>query len=334
MVNASSPAIADERLQDPDPGLLFTVFTPTFNRAHVLERVFRSLQQQTLGNFEWLIVDDGSTDNTREVVGQFRDQAGFPIRYLYQSNRGKHMATNLAVREAKGQLFLTVDSDDACTPQALERLYSIWLEIPSPERDRFSGVSVLCLDWDGRTIGTKFPRDRMDSDPVSLVSSGVRGEKWGFHRTEILRRFPFPGFPGETFLTEAVVWNRIAREYRMYYANEALRICFATTGGLSRGVPGKGWKSNWALRARNPKGSRLYYQECLAFPYSPVLLIRHVLNYVRFSFHAGVSARQTIRDSPRPLLTFGAVPAAAALYLRDRTLSIWSRLASVPDHPA
>src|SRR5258707_14117604 len=105
---------------------VFTVFTPTWNRAHTLHRAYQSLHAQTFRNFEWLIVDDGSTDNTREIVEKWQAESEFPIRYIYQENQGKAAAFNRGVREAQGALFLTLDSDDACVNQALERFKYHW----------------------------------------------------------------------------------------------------------------------------------------------------------------------------------------------------------------
>src|SRR5690242_19362698 len=101
---------------------LFTVFTPTYNRAHTIERVYRSLCTQNCRDFEWLVVDDGSTDGTEALIRQWQHEAEFPIRYFWQPNAGKHVAMNRGVAEASGSLFLTLDSDDACVPWALERL--------------------------------------------------------------------------------------------------------------------------------------------------------------------------------------------------------------------
>lgn len=120
----------------------FTIFTPTYNRASTLHRVYESLVCQTFQDFEWLIVDDGSTDNTKEVVEEWQNSASFPIRYYWQNNQGKHIAFNFGVQEARGELFLTLDSDDACKPFALDRLKYHWDRIPICERDRFSAVTA------------------------------------------------------------------------------------------------------------------------------------------------------------------------------------------------
>ena len=114
---ASNKKITSKQKND----YIFTVFTPTYNRAHTLSRVYKSLADQTFKNFEWLIVDDGSTDGTKVLIEKWTEEASFPIRYFYQENQGKHIAHNLGVKKARGELFLSLDSDDTCVPEALER---------------------------------------------------------------------------------------------------------------------------------------------------------------------------------------------------------------------
>ena len=185
----------------------FTVFTPTYNRASTLPRVYDSLKAQTFRDFEWLIVDDGSCDDTREVVAKWQAQADFRVRYIYQCNQGKPAAFNRGVQESAGELFLTLDTDDSCQPQALERLKYHWESIPSEQRNRFSAVTALCQDQYGRLSGTKFPRDVTDADPVEMYLTGkMRGEKWGFQRTDVLREFPFPALQEQKFVPESIVW--------------------------------------------------------------------------------------------------------------------------------
>src|SRR5216684_1317229 len=113
---------------------VFTVFTPTFNRSLTLSRVYESLRLQTFRDFEWLIVDDGSTDGTKGLVEKWQAESAFAIRYIYQENQGKPAAFNHGVQEARGELFLTLDSDDACVPQALERLKCHWDGISPTEK--------------------------------------------------------------------------------------------------------------------------------------------------------------------------------------------------------
>ncbi len=118
----------------------FTVFTPTYNRAHTLPKVYASLQAQTFRDFEWLIVDDGSIDNTSEMVTAWlAEETTLALRYRYQPNGHKKIAINHGVREARGALFLILDSDDEIPPNALQILHDAWLSIPDDERTGFAG---------------------------------------------------------------------------------------------------------------------------------------------------------------------------------------------------
>lgn len=206
---------------------LFTVFTPTYNRAKTLHRVYESLQQQTFRDFEWIIVDDGSTDDTKSIVDIWQKHSKFPIRYIWQQNGHKKSAFNHGVRLARGDLFLSADSDDRFSPTALERFIYHWIKIPEKERNNFAGVCGLCQDEQGNIVGTLFPGDwGIDSDSLEIYYRfAVRGEKWGFCRTDVLRAHPFPEhLPGH--VPEGVIWTAIAARYKTRFVNEALRIYF------------------------------------------------------------------------------------------------------------
>ncbi len=262
----------------------FTVFTPTFNRAHTLGRVYRSLAAQTFRDFEWLIVDDGSTDQTPELVAAWQAEASFPIRYFRQANQGKHVAFNQGVRRARGELFLPLDSDDACLPQALERLWGHWQAIPEDERAGFAAVTGLCVDQAGRVVGRRFPRDVLDSDSSEIKHRyKVGGEKWGFTRTDLLRAHPYPEPAGCSFVPESVVWIAIAARYRTRFVNDPLRVYHASAGDQLSGS---------GLRRGHLAGLALWHQAVLNFEAGwfwrdPLDLLRSGLNYARFSFLAG-----------------------------------------------
>jgi len=206
---------------------LFTVFTATYNRAHTIHRVFDSLCAQTFRDFEWLVVDDGSTDNTFELMETWRRSAEFPIRYFKQENSGKHIAHNLGAREARGQFFLPLDSDDACVPEALERFAHHWNSIPAAERVQFSGVGGLCRNQHGEIVGDRFPSDPFDCSwrDICYVHR-IRGEKWGITLTALVRQFPFPDLAGSNFVPEGMVWLEIARTHKIRCVNEILRIYY------------------------------------------------------------------------------------------------------------
>ena len=153
---------------------LFTIFTPTYNRAHTIRRVFDSLCAQTLRDFEWLVIDDGSTDNTSELIAIWDEIANFPVRCVKQTHAGKHFAHNRALVEAKGQFFGILDSDDALVPDALEKLARLWDSIPESERHLFCSVGARCCSQNGNIIGDRFPTDPFDADMRELAAAQKR----------------------------------------------------------------------------------------------------------------------------------------------------------------
>jgi glycosyltransferase involved in cell wall biosynthesis len=272
---------------------VFTVFTPSYNRAHTLGRVYESLKKQTFRDFEWLIVDDGSTDNTREIVEQWQQENIFPIRYIYQENGHKHIAFGHGVREADGELFLTLDSDDSCEPEALERFKYHWDTIHPSQQINFSAVTCLCKSIDGKIIGDLFPTNPTDSNSLEMrYKFKIKGEKWGFHRTEVLRGISFYEQMKGSHVPESVFWNQIAVKYQTRFVNEALRIYQDDQESIMRNVDNP---------SKSALGLHLQYlnvlnQEMAWFRFDPLQLIRSAIHYSRFSFHLGNNIDQQIGD--------------------------------------
>lgn len=305
----------DDGAADPGPTYTFTVFTATLDRAHTLERVYRSLVGQTFRDFEWIVVDDGSSDETEALVRAWQASADFPIHYLFQEHRGKHVATNRAVAAARGELFLTIDSDDSFVPHALERFKYHWDAIPAAERGRFSAVTALVADEQGRLVGTRFPRDPTDSNSLEIeFRYKVRGEKWGFQRTDVMRRHPFPELEGS--IPEGIVWRAIARRYRTRYVNEILRVYWQDQPArLSRPTH----------RGVGAEGAMLAYESLLRddirwFTYAPVVFLTEAARYSRISFHARRSVGQqfhTLRAWPARLLWVLTLPIGWAVFVME-----------------
>jgi glycosyltransferase involved in cell wall biosynthesis len=290
--------------------LPFTVFTPTFNRCELLARTYESLNRQTHREFEWLIVDDGSTDDTSQQVQTWQRCARFPIRYLHQRNGGKHRAHNRAIAHAAGKLFAVLDSDDTLTPQAIERLIFHWYSIPLTDRARFSGVTCLCLDERGELVGRPLPAPVLDCRHYELETVfRVKGEKWGCHRTAVLRQFEFPEIPGENHCPEGLVWNRIAHRYLVRHVNEPLRVYHRDSNGLIANLA--------QVLSRSPEGARRYYQECLSLDGPLPWKLKCAANYLRYSLHAGVAPGRAVSESAAPVWTMLAAPVALGCYTRD-----------------
>lgn len=292
----------------------FTVFTATYNRAHTLRRVYESLARQTFRDFEWLIVDDGSTDETRRLVEAWPGKT-FPIRYFTQKHSGKHVAFNKGVREAQGLLFLSLDSDDELMANGLERFKFHWDSIPPERRTCFSAVTALCVDQRGNIVGDPFPQDILDSDSLELqFRYGVAGDKSGFQRTDILRRHPFPELHGLTFVPEGVVWFAIARSYKTRFVNEPLvTVHREAEPHLS------------ALTSSTARG-RLFFHRMMLNEYSDVLyrsprtLMKCLVNYCRYSFACDVpvsSQLSHMNSAACRAALAGVVPLGYALNLKD-----------------
>ena len=192
-----------------------TVFTPTYNRAYIIEKLYRSLQHQTFRDFEWPIVDDGSTDTTADIVAIWQHVGNdFPIRYYKKENGGKCRAINYGVDRAEGELFFNVDSDDYLTDDALEKI-DLW-EHTLPKDGKFCGVVGNLGTSATETPNTPWPEPYRDANLLERYADycdhPIDGERaWVFY-TEIQKRYKYPEFNGENFITPAVSWNRMAHD--------------------------------------------------------------------------------------------------------------------------
>ena len=241
--------------------MLFSVFTAVYNRRDLIHRVWDSLQQQTDRDFEWVVVDDGSTDNIVELIEQYTRQADFPITFRTQTNGGKHKAWNTGIPLCKGELVVPVDSDDAFIPTALQRFRELWLGIPEAERKGYSGINVLCADPQTKqVIGMQFPSSPMVSNNLEIeYIHKVRGGKWGCIRADLLRENLLPSGPGleGNYISENLIWYGLARNYKALYVNEPLHLYYHDDPASYTLVNAKiGLKG----RLRRPVGPLYYYK--------------------------------------------------------------------------
>jgi glycosyltransferase involved in cell wall biosynthesis len=284
-----------------------SVVTATYNRAHLLGRLYTSLCEQTLRDFEWLVVDDGSTDDTPRLLTEWRAEGKIALRSIVQPNRGKHVAMNRAAEAATGAFCAVIDSDDWYRPEALERLLYHWRTIPTDQASGFANVEALREYADGRLIGSRFPRDVLDSDTFEVrYVHGVTGDTLGMYRTDILRRFPFPEDLGR-FVPEGLVWSRIASRYLTRFVNEVLGYVEYQPGGLS--------DRRLAQQVSSARAWALFYAELASTPRAlpKALRWRASAQHVRYSLHARWLAAGPIL---RPVWLLGA-PVGVALYVRD-----------------
>ncbi len=296
----------------------FTIVTCTYNRAHTLHRPYESLCAQSFRDFEWIVFDNGSTDNTRTLIHKWKQEASFPIRYLHWSkNTGYQNTFNEGIKVARGRFFLILDSDDRCLPNALERFVALWEGIPRSRRDRFAGVTVLCKDQYGRLSGEPFPKDHLVSDALELqYRYKVSGEKWGFVRMELLRRYPFPTTPHHVM--PHVVWHRIAVHYKTLYVNETLRIYYDDRAGVANQLTASAPRANAKGKA---VGQLAIINNDLAwFPYAPWTFFKASLQYIRFSLHAGERIKSSFRQvsgTRAKMLYLFSLPGGISLFVAD-----------------
>ncbi len=299
----------------------FTVFIPTYNRAYCLDRALQSVADSRWQDLEVVLIDDGSTDGTKELVRRWQAQQRFPLRYFYQENQGKAAAHNRAVREARGFFFLTLDSDDSLLPDALAQVYAHWEALPIEQRPQFAGIGGLLLEEDGTISGTPYARDVIDSDYLAIRTFGrVHGDKREALRTEVLRKFPYPQFPGETYVRPDLILRRLAHHYKTRFINVPLVIGRREPDGISH--------NRRCVRLRNPRGLHLAFLEEITLhdAYTDRAQLRRLhARYVRFALHSGIGLFRQYQEVKHHGLWLAACPAGLGGWLGDQVRR-WLRL--------
>ena len=299
---------------DGGPGYAFTVFIPTYNRAYCLPRALESIAASSFRDFEVLVIDDGSTDDTRALIEQWRNQAGFPIRYFYQPNAGKTAAHNLAVEKARGFLFLTLDSDDSLLPEALGEAKRHWELIPEGKKREFAGIGGLLQEEDGSISGTRYPSDIIDSDYLEIDSLGyIHGDKREAIRTQVLREFPYPTIEGENWMRPSLIFRRMAHRYKTRFVNVPLVLGRREPDGITM--------NRKLHRTRNPRGLRIAFLEEITLHdayIEPTQLHRYHVRYIRFSLNSRVGLLAQYREVKHRLRWLAALPEGIGSWLGDR----------------
>lgn len=215
-----------------------TVFTPTYNRAYIIKNVYDSLLKQTYKDFEWLVIDDGSIDETSKIIESLKNENRICIRYYKKANGGQHTALNMAIEKADSLLLMIVDSDDYLTDDALERI-AYW-EGTIENKEKFAGVSGLRIYPSGISVGQKWisKENYIDATNLERTDKHLWGDKAEAYYLDILRKFaPIPVFEGENDVEKGVLWNRIAYAgYRIRWFNEGIYVCEYLPDGMSLNI--------------------------------------------------------------------------------------------------
>lgn len=215
--------------------------TPAYNRAYIIDKLYQSLKKQTDFDFEWLVIDDGSTDNTEEYFSEVLKQNNpFEVRYIKKQNGGKHTCINMATDIAEGEYFFIVDSDDFLPENSVERI-KFWIDsIEKTGDEKLVGVCGQRFNYNENcAIGYTFDekKEYLDITLLQREDFAIYGDKAEVLKTEILKKYKFPEFENERFVTEIVVWYDIAKDgYKFRFFNEPVYMCEYLEDGLTKNL--------------------------------------------------------------------------------------------------
>lgn len=280
-----------------------TIFTPTYNRAYCLHLGYEALCRQTCKDFLWLIIDDGSTDNTRQLVESWIKEGKVDIIYHYQENQGMHGAHNTAYDLITTELNTCIDSDDYMPDDAVEKIISFWEKNGS---DRYAGIVGLDVTFEDNVIGTKLPNDRKSIRINDFYSEGGKGDKKLVYRTEVIKQYPkYPIFKGEKYLSLGYVYQLIDQDYELLILNEPICKVEYRSDGSSMNM----------LRqyTRNPRSFAFLRKSAMQL--APTWKRRFIecIHYVSSSIM--IRNWHFIKESPKKVMTCCAIPFGTALYL-------------------
>ena len=274
-----------------------TVFTPTYNRAYIIKNLYESLKRQTFRDFEWLVIDDGSVDDTETLIQRFISEEEIEIVYIKKSNGGQHTALNLAIEHAKGRLLMIVDSDDYLTDNALERI--LYWEDTIEKKGEYAGVSGLKAFPCGDAIGGiwKHNKNYVDATNLERKKYGLCGDKAEAYYVDVLKNFyPIPVFTGENDVEKGVLWNRIANAgYKLRWFNEKIYICEYLDDGMSKNIV--------ANHLKNFQGYTCWRRELIDMQKSYLGVVRELSEFTYKACLKGYDSRRIGELMDRNLLT-------------------------------
>lgn len=228
-----------------------TIFTPAYNRAKTLERAYQSLESQSCKSFVWLIIDDGSTDNTLEIVKKIKEVATFPVEYHWKPNGGRHTAVNFSYKYLKTKYVVTLDSDDELLPNAVQMILNTWHTIPKKDYDRFWCISGREMyAHNNKMVGKPYPKgiNELKGKKQRRMIKKYPGEKHCCRKVEIHKKYKFPEYPDTKFVSENVVWEKINRLYDQFCVNDIYGKYYVNSeGSLMTDSPHKKSKNRSAF---------------------------------------------------------------------------------------
>ncbi|WP_353087196.1 glycosyltransferase family 2 protein [Flavobacterium sp.] len=272
-----------------------TVFTPTFNRAYCLGQLYESLLRQTASDFCWLIVDDGSSDTTKDLVAGWIAEQKIPITYLYQTNQGMHGAHNTAYAHIETPYNVCIDSDDYMPDDAIAQILA---HLPQLEASDCAGMIGLDCDPQGKLIGTAIPEHWQRGTLNDLYRKGVTGDKKVVLKTQVVRQFPpYPIYPGEKLVPLGTLYLQIDQQYTWLYTNALLCVVEYLADGSSRNI--------FKQYERSPNG--FFYSRLieLRFGHSFIYKFTRAMHLVSSAIFGRLSL---FKNNPEKVITLLAIP--------------------------
>lgn len=280
-----------------------TIFTPTYNRAYTLEKLYNSLVSQTNKNFEWLVVDDGSTDNTKELLQSWTDERKIDINYIYQENQGKMIAFNNGVKNCDNEYFFCVDSDDYLTNDAIQLLTNALTKI---DNDKISGIIALKGVNENQPIGTYMPENLKQSSLKNLYEKyRFKGDTALIYKTKILKQFPFVLQRKEKFIGENYVYDQIDEKYEMMLMNKIIYICNYLNDGYT--------KNTIKLLKENPYSYMIMKLQSSRISKNIIYKIKHMAGYIAMGIF--VNEKKLIKKSNNYILAMISFPLGLLIYI-------------------
>lgn len=279
-----------------------TVFTPTYNRANLLLETYISLCRQTSKNFTWIVIDDGSTDDTKERIEIWKAENIINIVYFFQSNQGKHIAFNKAISLAEGELCICLDSDELLVPKAIEYIIEFWC---SNNKILYAGIIASKANKKGDLIGSSLPHGKKTSVYNLYNLLGVDGDKVMVFKTDIVQRYSFPKISGEKFVTEAYLYDKIDRNNDWITMDEVLCVTDYHPDGYTANTA--------KILFDNPKGYAEFYKNRIYIEHTLKKQYLSTVRYINCCFIA--KEKKIIKNSPKRILAIVAFPAAILLFL-------------------
>ncbi|MCL6294997.1 glycosyltransferase family 2 protein [Jejuia spongiicola] len=288
-----------------------TVFTPTYNRAYCLHKCYESLIHQSNQDFVWLIIDDGSTDDTKELIESWIKENKIDIRYHFQENLGMHGGHNAAYRLIQTPLNVCIDSDDFMAEGAIDKIISYWEGIK--DKPKFAGLVGLDADESGVIIGTKIPKNIKATTLYELYNTHkVLGDKKLVLRTDVVKKYPpYPIYEGERFVPLGYLYQLIDQDYKLFPVNDVFCIVEYMEDGSSMNM--------LKQYRRHPRGFAFSRKSRMKLAKSFKDKFKNAIHYVSSSLF--IKNISFLNESPKKLTTLLAIPFGIALnlYIRYKT---------------